>query len=140
MPLLDTAARAVTNRLPKVISPRTHAVIDYLVAGAFIAGGVALWGRHKRAALCALIVGAAETATSLITDYPGGVTKSISFPLHGKIDAGMSGLVGSMPSLFGFEDDGEATFFRGQAVAMAAVTGLTDFEAPVGRKKFLRAA
>src|SRR5438552_2051883 len=133
MPIMDSATRALTNRMPKVISPRTHAIIDYLVAGSFIATGVALWSRHKRASLCALIVGAAETATSLITDYPGGVTDAISFPLHGKIDAGMSALVGSMPSLFDFSDDAEAAFFRGQAVAMAAVTGLTDFEAPVGR-------
>ena len=33
MALLETGVRELSNRMPKVISPKTHAIIDYAVAG-----------------------------------------------------------------------------------------------------------
>jgi hypothetical protein len=128
MALLDTAVRTAANRMPKVISPKTHAIIDYATAGAFFLAGALMWRRHKRAAISSFICGAAETATAMMTDYPGGVTPVIDFETHGKMDAGLSALTATMPTLMAFGDDREAMFFRGQAVGMAAVTGLTDFE------------
>lgn len=35
MPILDQAAKLATRKLPKVISPKTHSIIDYAVAGSF---------------------------------------------------------------------------------------------------------
>ena len=40
----------------------------------------------------------------------------------------IAGVIASMPNLMGFSDKGYANFFHGQGIAMAAVTGLTDFE------------
>jgi hypothetical protein len=69
-----------------------------------------------------------EANTAMITDYPGGVANLISFETHGKIDAGFAGFVGLLPSVLGFSDEKESWFFRAQAMSLAAVTGMTDFE------------
>lgn len=128
MPLMEKGVETIANRMPKIIGPKTHAIIDYSMAGSFIVAGALAWkGEHKAAALSSWIVAGAELALSLMTDYPGGVAKLISFPTHGKIDAGMSGLIGSMPNLMRFSDEPSSGFFRTQGIALAAVTGLTDF-------------
>jgi hypothetical protein len=127
MPLLDQSAKFVTNRLPKVINPTAHAIIDYAMAASFLAMGVFFWNRNKRAAISSLVCGGAEVVTALMTDYPGGVAREISFETHGSIDFGLSGMAASMPDLFRFSDDRETTFFRLQGLAMATVSGLTDF-------------
>src|ERR1700759_1942877 len=97
MPLLDKSAQFVTNRLPKVISPAAHAVIDYAMAVSFLAMGAFFWKRNKRAAVSSFICGGAEVVTALMTDYPGGVAREISFETHGAIDFGLSGMAASMP-------------------------------------------
>ena len=51
MAILNMGVKAVTNRLPKVISPTTHAIIDYATAGAFFVGAALFWKNHKRAAI-----------------------------------------------------------------------------------------
>ena len=129
MPLVHMATKAVARRLPKVFDPRTHAVADYLVAGAFFAMGAMFWKRNKRAAIGALLCGAATTATSLLTDYPGGVHRAISFPAHGRIDMGLAGLTATMPNILAFSEEVEAKYFRGVALVETVVGGLTDFDA-----------
>jgi hypothetical protein len=126
MPLLHSSVKLLTKKMPKVISPRAHAVLDYLTAGTFLAGGILLLARRrdKRAGVGALVCGVAETITSLLTDYPGGVTDVISFPTHGKIDMGLAAMTATLPEFMDFEDMG---FFRAQAVLITANTGLTDF-------------
>jgi hypothetical protein len=127
MPLLDKTAQFVTNRLPKVINPKAHAVIDYAMAASFLAMGVFFWKRNKRAAVSSLVCGGAELVTSIFTDYPGGLVGEINFETHGAIDFGLSGMAASMPDTLRFNDEREATFFRLQGLALATVAGLTDF-------------
>ena len=127
MPILDQAAKTVTNRLPKVINPTAHAIIDYGMAASFFGMAALFWNRNKRAAISCLVCGAAETITSLLTDYPGGVTDEISFETHGSIDFGLAGMVASLPDMLRFADEPESRFFRIQGMALATVTGLTDF-------------
>lgn len=127
MPMLDRTARWATNRLPKVISPGAHAVIDYVNAAAFLGMAGVFWRKNKRAAIAGMVCGAAELLNAMLTDYPGGAVRKISFETHGTIDFGMSGLVASLPGMFGFSDEPESRFFRLQGVTIAAVTGLTDF-------------
>lgn len=127
MPILDQATRWATNKMPKVINPTAHAIIDYAMAATFFTMAGLFWRRNKRAAISSLVCGGAEVVTALLTDYPGGVTDAISFETHGRIDFGMSGLISSMPNLMRFSDENESTFFRMQGLSMAAVTGLTDF-------------
>lgn len=119
--------RMVTNKMPKMIDPKTHALIDYATAGAFFVMGAMFWKKNRRAALGAMFCGAATAATSLVTDYPGGVKRMISFETHGAIDAGMAGVTATMPNMLSFSESDEAKYFRTMALAETVVAGLTDF-------------
>jgi hypothetical protein len=126
MALLNSAVSLATKKLPKAITPKGHAVIDYLTVGAFLVTGALYWRRHKRAALSAFICGGAELALSLITDYPGGVKKVISFPTHCKVDLGLAAMTATMPEFMGFKDDREKRFFLAQSAGITLATNLTD--------------
>jgi hypothetical protein len=134
MPLMKSGVEMAANRLPKVITPTTHAIIDYVVAGSFFLMGALFWKRSKRAAMSSFICGGAVTATSLLTDYPGGVAHLIPFPTHGRIDAGLAAVCYAMPDLMDFDDHKEKWFFRGQALAETVVVAMTDFEGQHGRR------
>ena len=127
MPILDQAAKWTTTRLPKVINPTAHAIIDYLTIGSFLMSAGWFWSRNKRAALAALICGGAELAVSLLTDYPGGVKKVISFRTHGEIDLGLAAMSATMPEFLAFKDDSEKKFFVTQGVLITVATEITQF-------------
>lgn len=135
MALAGIATQAVTDRLPKVIKPGVHAVLDYAVVGAFFTMGAFFWRRNKRASIAALACGGTALANSLLTDYPGGVKPTISFETHGKIDAGLAGITATMPTFLAFGDEDEARYFRGAALVETVITGMTDFSE--GRSKVL---
>jgi hypothetical protein len=123
--------------MPKIISPKAHAVVDYITAGAFLLTGAFYWSRNKRAALGAFVCGGAELATALLTDYPGGVNKVISFRNHGRIDIGLAAMTATMPEFMSFRDESEKNFFLAQAGMMTAVTNMTDF-GQIGRARSQR--
>jgi hypothetical protein len=127
MGLVESGVQTVSKGLPKMISPKVHAFIDYGMAGSFLLGAALLWRKHRRAAIASLACGVAELATAAVTDYPGGITPMITFKTHGRVDGGLASVIGAMPLALNFKDDREATFFRAQGIAMAAVTGLTNF-------------
>lgn len=135
MTLANTATRMVADKLPKVLDAKSHAVADYLTAGAFFVMAAAFWGRSKRASIAAAMCGGAITATSLLTNYPGGVKKVISFETHGRIDIGLAGLTASIPTFLAFSDEDEAKYFRGAALLETVVTGLTDFDSAAASSK-----
>jgi hypothetical protein len=135
MAFLDNGVRMLSSRMPKMISPKAHAIIDCATAAAFFGMGAYLWRRNRRAAVASLICAAAEVATAAVTDYPGGLRPYISFEQHGKIDSMISGIVATMPNMLFFANHPSAQFFRGQGVLMAATTGMTDFEALPGSRR-----
>ncbi len=137
MPLLDQLTKRVADYLPSVISPTGHAVADYATAAGFLAFGAWAWRHRRHAALASILCGTFQVGVALMTDYPGGITKHISFRSHGRIDVGFAAMVGTMPDYMGFKDADEARFFRMQAIALAAVTGLTDFTG-TGKSRQLR--
>lgn len=126
MALVDTGIRALSNKLPKVISPKTHAIIDYATAASFFVGAALFWNRNKRAALGSLACGLAETTVAMLTDYPGGVFKVMDFPTHGRVDVGMAAGLETLPKFLGLGPSG--WLFRAQGLSIAATTGLTDFQ------------
>jgi hypothetical protein len=130
MPLMQKGVSMLANRMPKVINPTTHAVIDYVVAGTFFAMAATFFRRgHKRAGISAIACGTAATANSLLTDYPGGVFKIITFQNHGRIDMGLGALTAALPNMMGLDSEAEDRFFQGMAIAETAVTAMTDFDA-----------
>jgi hypothetical protein len=141
MPVSQMVAKAGKHYLPKVINPRIHVIIDYTVAGTFLLMGGLFFKNNKRASLGAFMLGGAIVGQSLLTDYPGGVVKLISFQMHGKLDTGMAGVMAAVPDLLGFKDEAEAKHFRTQAFAEAIVVGMTDWDAgSIEREAELREA
>ncbi|MGE3178591.1 MAG: hypothetical protein AB7O32_14080 [Vicinamibacterales bacterium] len=68
--------------VPAVISPGRHAVLDYSVATTFLTAGVTFLPQHRDAATLAFLNGAMVLGMSLLTDYPGGVFRVLSFKQH----------------------------------------------------------
>lgn len=135
MALTDAATKMVVNKLPKVLDAKTHAIADYATAGAFFLMAALFWGRNKRASIGATMCGGAIAATSLLTNYPGGLKKVISFETHGRIDAGLAGLTATMPNFMAFSDEEEAKYFRGGALVETVIAGLTDFDSAAASGK-----
>jgi len=77
MPILNSAVQIAAKPFPRAISPKAHAIIDYVTVGSFLMTAAWFWRRSKRAALAALISGGAELAVSLLTNYPGGSRKQL---------------------------------------------------------------
>jgi hypothetical protein len=118
-----------TGMMPAVISPAQHAMLDYGVAATFFGVGAALWGKHRPAASLALLNGAMVLGMSLFTNYPGGISRRLSFKTHRTGDIVQAALAGFGPALFGFSGDAEAKFFYGQALSEAGVIAATDWNA-----------
>jgi hypothetical protein len=135
MSLLGKSASIFSNRMPKVLGPRTHSVVDYSIAALFFTAGALFWSRHKSASISALLCGSGVLLNSLFTDYPGGVVRGISFETHGKIDVGLAGLTFSIPGLMGFAGDAQARFFEGTAVAETLASGFTDYGGAAEREE-----
>lgn len=127
MPIFNSVARVAAKPLTDVISPKGHAVIDYVTAGVFLISAALFWRRNKRAAIAALVSGAAELAVGLLTDYPGGAVKAINFRTHREIDLGLAAMTATMPEFLAFKDEKEKKFFLAQGAAMTVVTELTRF-------------
>jgi hypothetical protein len=130
MALMQKGMAMVASRLPKRISPRVHAALDYAIAGTFMLAGAIFWKRNRRAAFGSLICGGATAAVSLLTDYSGTDGKPISYSMHGQIDAGLIAMTAAIPRLVRIEDEPQAKFFSRQALAKTAITGMTDFRQP----------
>jgi hypothetical protein len=128
MTFMQKGVALAAGRMPKVISPRVHAALDYAIAGSFVLMAAMSWKRNRRAALGALVCGGATATLSLLTDYPGGVSKVIPFAMHGQIDTGLIAMTAAMPRLADVGDEREAKFFSRQALAKTAITALTDFD------------
>jgi hypothetical protein len=140
MPILNRTIQMATQPLPKMISPKAHAMFDFLVAGSFFLMAPFLWRRSKRAAIAALLSGGAELAVSLLTNYPGGAKRVIHPRTHRDIDYGLAAMITTMPEFLAFEDDNERKLFLTQGALITAVNGLTDFPARAYRAERRRAA
>ena len=90
MPSLNTLAKIVAKPIPRMVTPKAHAVIDYASVGLFLGTAAWLWRRNRRAAVASLVCGSTELAMVLLTDYPGGINKMISFRTHREIDYGLT--------------------------------------------------
>ncbi len=141
MPMLHSLIKVAAKPVPAVISPRAHAILDYVTVGIFLAGASWFWRRNKRASIAAGLCGGAKLAVSMMTAYPGGVRRSIRFPHRREIDLGLATMTAAMPEFLGFNDEPEKKFFQAQGALGVALTELTEFPDRAPRsKEYARAA
>ena len=131
-------AGIVMKRGPKIISARTHAVIDYIHAGTNFFVGAMFWRRGKRAAAGgAFALGAGVLANALMTDYPLGVFRLYPFNVHGILDYGAAAASGFMPDMLGVRQrSAEAKFFRAQGMGETGIAAISDYDDKTGAKRF----
>ena len=134
MTIAQKGVKVVAGRMPKMITPRAHAALDYAIAGSFFLMGALLWKRNRRAGMGSLLCGGATAAVSVLTDYPGGVKKIIPYPLRKQIDTGLVAMAAAMPRLMDVEDKHDAKFFSRQALARTAITAMINFDHGDGRR------
>ncbi len=126
MPILQKGAAMVADKLPKVISPKTHAIIDFANAGSFFIMGALFMRRSKKAGLASMICGAATVANVLMTDMPGGIGPN-SMSTHLRIDTGLAATCAALPNLMKFDDESAPKWFmRGEGIGMTVVGGMTN--------------
>lgn len=116
MPILNNLVRVTAKALPTMIAPGAHAVVDYITVASFLAGAVWFWRRNKRASIAALLGSGAAVAVNLLTDYPGGVRKVITFRKHRDLDFGIAAMTASLPEFLGFREEPERRFSRRKAL------------------------
>jgi len=127
----------IGNGGPKIISARTHAVIDYIHAATNFAVAAIFWKRNRRrAAKGAFALGAAVLANALMTDYPGGVFRLYPFKVHGILDYGVAAASGFMPEMAGIRPHtGEGKFFRAQGAGETAIAAATNYNDHSGARR-----
>jgi hypothetical protein len=123
---------------PKIISARTHAVIDYVHAATNFAVAAIFWKRNRRrAAKGAFALGAAVLGNALMTDYPGGVFRLYPFKVHGILDYGVAAASGFMPEMTGIRPHTrEGRFFRAQGTGETAIAAITNYDDNSGSRRF----
>ena len=142
MPMLHSIIKVAAKPIPAVISPKAHAVLDYIAVGIFFAGASLFWRRNKRAAIASALCGSAELAVSVLTQNPRALRlrRGIPFDKRREIDLGLAAMTASMPESLGFKHDSQRRFFRVQGALIAAVTELTDFSDNGQRRRDYRRA
>ena len=127
MAMLNKVAQIVMKPVPKTVSPKMHSMIDLITVGTFLAGAGLFWRRNKRAAMAALICGVADLGVTLLTDYPGGVDRVISYRTHRDIDLGLAAMFATMPEFLAFRDEPERKFFLMQGALITVLSEVTQF-------------
>lgn len=127
------SALSTEKRLPKVIGPTVHGVIDYAHAAFFLGFALICRKHNKSAARAALATGTFVLVQSMLTDYPLGLKPVISFETHGKMDAAFASASWAVPGLFGFSGTPEAKIFDMNSAVEGAILSMTDFNADRAR-------
>lgn len=113
----------------KLFNPTVHGVIDYVFGALFLLAPT-LFGLSPLPATICYVIGVAHLLMSLLTEYPLGIAKLISFPVHGGIELGGAIAILVMPWLSGFADEVSArNFFAIAGVALIGVWATTDYHA-----------
>jgi len=127
MPITAELADAITRKIPPVVSRKTHARMDYLIAGSFLLGSAFFWRKNPRAAVAAALCGGAGLGVAALTDYSGWRSKPIDWRTHRKMDLGLAAMAGTIPGLMAFGRTPERSLFTAGAIAITVLTNLTGF-------------
>jgi hypothetical protein len=115
--------------LPKVISPRSHAIIDWALFAATLGTAYVFGKKNRIIGLSALTTAVVEGANVAFSDFPGGLIRKARFPTHGRLGAGNLPMFAALPLLMCFAKRPESLFFYSQVALAGLVIAMTDFNA-----------
>ena len=127
MSLINTDLDTLGTKLPKVISPTAHGIIDYAHAAFFFTVGACCMRSNKRAASAAFATSGFILAQSLLTNYRFGAKPVFSFETHGKMDSVFAASSWLIPQIFGFKGTNAAKIFETNSIAETSVVAMTDW-------------
>ncbi len=111
----------------KVLSPRLHGVLDFVVVALF-ALAPTIFGFGGTAATVAYVVAGIHLSLTLLTAFPMGLVKVVPFKVHGVLEVAALLGIAAAPWIFGFGDSATPrNFFLAAAALIASVVVLTDY-------------
>jgi len=117
----------------KIISPKLHGILDYLVV-LFLAASPTIFKMEGTLATFTYVLAGIHLLLTILTGYPLGLVKVIPFALHGLIELVVALVLVGVSMWFYHNDNALGFYFYiWLAVAILLVFFLTDFG--LGRKK-----
>lgn len=111
----------------RILSPRAHGFVDFLVVIAFLAAPRVL-GFEGAPATIARVLAGVHLVLTLATDFPLGLLRVVPFPLHGLLEFGVALALLAMPWLAGFaEIESAKTFYLASGASIFLVFTITDY-------------
>jgi hypothetical protein len=115
--------------LVRLLPAWLHAVADYAVGALLIIAALAVGGTGLAVAT-GVIVGSVVLVVSMLTKYPLGVVKVLSFTLHSAGDYLAAALLLGAPFALNFNhtDTGLTVLYVGSGIAVLAVSLITNYQ------------
>ena len=114
----------------KIISPKLHGIIDYLVV-VFLLASPILFGLSHEIGLYTYALAVVHLLLTILTDFNAGLLKVIPLPIHGFIEL----IVGVALIIIAFtllkNDMAAHMFYAGFGIAVLAVYLLSDYRKQV---------
>jgi len=111
----------------KILSPRGHGYIDYLVVIGFFSGP-RVFELEGSAATASYALAAIHLAVTVLTDFPLGLVRAIPFPLHGILEFFVSIVLFALPWILGFSGvESARLFYLGAGAAVLLAFLITDY-------------
>jgi hypothetical protein len=127
MATLSKVTDAATQRFPKFVSRDSHRVCDYLIAGALLTGGIALWRENRPASVVSLGCGGSLLALTLVTDHAGQDGKPVRYSTHAKVEQGLAVFLATVSEVMGMGNRKKTRrYFNIHSAALTALTNLTE--------------
>ncbi|MBB2146141.1 hypothetical protein GM921_11640 [Pedobacter sp. LMG 31464] len=112
----------------KIISPKVHAVLDYVVA-LFLIVAPNIIGLSTTAAIFSMVLGGIHFLLTLLTVFRGGAVKLVPFPVHGFIELVVSFTLAVLALTVFSKYKVDHFYYAGLSVAIFVVFMLTDYKA-----------
>lgn len=121
----------------KVLSPRIHGYLDYVVVALF-ALAPTVFGFGGTPAIVAYALAGIHLTLTVLTAFPLGLVKLIPFKVHGVLEVGAFLGILVAPWLFGFADQAAArNFFLGAGALIGVVVALTNYQTTESERRGL---
>lgn len=124
------------NFFPRLISSKTHSIIDYIHAATNFAFAALFYKRgDSRAGHAATALGASVLVNALMTDYEYGVFRVWSFKTHGVLDYGVAAASSAFPKLLDIDSAIDSAYFYAQGGGETLIAGVSDYDDNSGAQR-----
>lgn len=114
----------------RLLSPKTHGFLDYLIALFFFVGPHVTGFAQGRAATFSTMIGVAFLLLAIITRTPAGFFKTLPFSVHGAIELFIAVLLVILPWLAAFASGVKSrNYFLFMGLIVGMLWLVTDFRA-----------